>query len=170
MGNASSAEEPNGRVTGHVVCCRINDVDVALEVNGSDTLLTSLRDRLGLTGTKLGCNAGECGACTVIIDGKAACSCLIPAWRMAGSVIYTIEGVGVGGKLSPIQQALVNHGAFQCGFCTPGVVMSLTALFQADPKPDETDIRVALQGNVCRCSGYVHLIAAAKSLLPEERQ
>ncbi len=159
--------EPGDRVADHVVRCRINDVDMSLEVMGSDTLLALLRDRLGLTGTKLGCNAGECGACTVIVDGRAVCSCLMPAWRLDGCHVHTIEGVGAGGKLSRIQQALVDHGAFQCGFCTPGVVMSLTALFQADPAPDEADIRIALQGNVCRCSGYVQLIAAAKSLLPE---
>lgn len=148
------------------VQCRVNGAPVCLNVAGADTLADVLRDQLHLTGTKIGCNAGECGACTVNVDGRAVCACIFPAWRLGGSEILTVEGVGTAGALSPIQKALIAHGAFQCGFCTPGVVMSLTALFAVDPRPTETAIRIALQGNVCRCSGYVQLVAAAMSLVP----
>lgn len=150
----------------HRVRCRVNGAPVCVNVAGADTLADVLRDQLRLTGTKIGCNAGECGACTVIVDGRAVCACIFPAWRLDGSEVLTVEGVGTAGALSRIQQALIAHGAFQCGFCTPGVVMSLTALFAVDPRPTENAIRLALQGNVCRCSGYVQLVAAAMSLVP----
>lgn len=147
-------------------------VTLALVVNGRtrqlscrphDSLADALREGLGLTGTKIGCNAGECGACTVLVDGRAVCACLYPAMRARGRQVRTIEGVAEGGRLSAVQAALIRHGAFQCGFCTPGVVMSLTALLEETPRPDETQIRIALQGNVCRCSGYVGLLAAARA-------
>jgi len=143
----------------------VNGVDRAVEVRGSDSLAQVLRDQLQLTGTKIGCNAGECGACTVMLDDRAVCACLVPAARAEGAQIRTIESQAADdGTLSVIQQAMVEHGAFQCGFCTPGVVMSLTALFAKRPAPTEHEIRVALQGNICRCSGYVRIIEAAKSV------
>lgn len=158
----SAGAEPgvNGAVS--VSLC-INGEAHQLGVRGSETLAELLRDRLGLTGTKIGCNAGECGACTVILDDRAVCACLVPAARADGRQVRTVEGLATANGLSPLQQMLVEHGAFQCGFCTPGVLMSLTALFERVPRPGEHQIRVALQGNVCRCSGYVRLIEAAKA-------
>lgn len=148
---------------GVAVSVEVNGTPHRLELRGAETLAELLRDRLGLTGTKIGCNAGECGACTVVMDGRAVCACLVPARRAEGACVRTIEGVTPEAGLSPLQQALVDHGAFQCGFCTPGVVMSLTALFERVRLPSEHQIRIALQGNVCRCSGYVRLIEAAKA-------
>lgn len=143
----------------------VNGTTYPLQARGSDSLAQVLRDQLNLTGTKVGCNAGECGACTVLLDDRAVCACLVPALRAEGAQIRTIESQANGsGSLSAIQQALIDHGAFQCGFCTPGVVMSLTALFAQNPSPTEQAIRVALQGNVCRCSGYIQIIAAANAL------
>jgi aerobic carbon-monoxide dehydrogenase small subunit len=143
----------------------VNGVSRRVEACGSDSLAQVLREQLHLTGTKLGCHAGECGACTVVMNDRAVCSCLVPALRAEGSHVRTIEAeIGNDGSLSAIQQAMIDHGAFQCGFCTPGVVMSLSALFAQCPSPNEHSIRVALQGNVCRCSGYVKIIAAAKAV------
>lgn len=143
----------------------VNGNTYPVQARGCDSLAQVLRDQLNLTGTKVGCNAGECGACTVLMDDRAVCACLVPAPRAEGARILTIESQATAaGGLSAIQQALIDHGAFQCGFCTPGVVMSLTALFAQCPSPTEQAIRLALQGNVCRCSGYVRIIEAAKAL------
>lgn len=143
----------------------VNGTTCRVRAGGSDSLAQVLREQLHLTGTKIGCNAGECGACTVVVNDRAVCSCLVPAPRAAGAHVRTIEGEGGSGdSLSEIQQAMIDHGAFQCGFCTPGVVMSLSALFAQNPSPDEHAIRVALQGNVCRCTGYVKIIEAAKAV------
>ena len=150
---------------------------LAFSVNGApaevrcqpwDSLAEVLRDGLGLRGTKIGCNAGECGACTVLVDGVAVCACLYPAPRAGGRAVRTIEGVARDGRLSALQAALVRNGAFQCGFCTPGVVMSLTALLDSTPQPQESEIRIALQGNVCRCSGYVGLLGAVRAAVAEQ--
>ena len=150
-----------------------NDFEVHLTVNSEKhcvpvtaehSLAHLLREKLGLTGTKIGCEAGECGACTVLVDGRAVCACLYPAIRAEGTDVVTIEGTGSPDHPSPLQRALVEHGAFQCGFCTPGVVMSLTALFDRHPRPNEQQIRIALQGNVCRCTGYIKILAAAQSV------
>ena len=150
-----------------------DDVEVRLTVNGEKhcvpvsaqhSLAQLLRDQLGLTGTKIGCQAGECGACTVVADGRAVCACLVPALRADGMEVITIEGTGTPDQPSTLQRALVEHGAFQCGFCTPGVVMSLTALFDRTPRPSEQQIRIALQDNVCRCTGYLKIIAAAQAV------
>jgi len=128
-------------------------------------LAVFLRDHLKLRGTKIGCGNGECGACTVLMDGRAVCSCLMPLGRAQGRRIETIESLGDPDDLHPIQRTLVERGAFQCGFCTPGVVMSLVALLEENPKPDDDEIRSALQGNLCRCSGYVKLLEAVKEIV-----
>jgi len=146
---------------------RVNGAAARVRCRPWDSLAQVLREGLGLTGTKIGCNAGECGACTVLVDGVAVCACLYPALRAGGRSVRTIEGVATDGRLSALQAALVRHGAFQCGFCTPGVVMSLTALLETSPQPQEAEIRIALQGNVCRCSGYVGLLEAVRAAVAE---
>ncbi len=128
------------------------------------TLLEALRDALGLTGTKRGCNHGVCGACTVMIDGRIARSCLTLAADVGERAVTTIEGVALDGKLAPVQRALIEAGAIQCGFCTPGFVMTLTQLFAENGAASRTQIRAALAGNLCRCSGYVKIVQAAESL------
>jgi len=125
-----------------------------------DTPLIEVLRELGLKGTKLGCGNGECGACTVIVNNLAVCSCLLPLGRIIGQNIETIEGLGTPAQPHPLQRKLHESGAFQCGFCTPGMVMSLLALLRAVPQPSETDVRRAVQGNVCRCSGFKKLIDA----------
>lgn len=154
----------------HDIRLTVNGNTYPVQARGCDSLAQVLREQLNLTGTKVGCNAGECGACTVLMDDRAVCACLVPAARAQGARILTIESQAAeSGAPSDIQQALIDHGAFQCGFCTPGVVMSLTALFAQCPSPTEQAIRVALQGNVCRCSGYVRIIEAAKALARRAR-
>ena len=152
-------------MAGHEIEISVNGVACRVQARGSDSLAQVLREHLHLTGTKVGCHAGECGACTVVMNDRAVCACLVPAPRAEGAHVRTIEAeAGNDGSLSAIQQAMIDHGAFQCGFCTPGVVMSLSALFAKCPSPSEHAIRVALQGNVCRCSGYVKIIEAAKAV------
>jgi len=132
-------------------------------VEAHQILLEVLRGQLGHTGTKEGCGQGECGACTVIVDGQAVNSCLYPALEIEGKNVLTIEGLrGPKNRLSPIQQAFVEEGAIQCGFCTPGMIMSTRALLDSNPNPSEEDIRQALQGNLCRCTGYVQILEAVK--------
>jgi aerobic carbon-monoxide dehydrogenase small subunit len=130
----------------------------------STTLLEVLRDNLELTGTKRGCNHGVCGACTVLIDGKLARSCLALAADIGERVVTTVEGVADGQQCSGVQRALIETGAIQCGFCTPGFVMALTYLFACDPHPNLEAIRTALSGNLCRCSGYVKIVEAAERI------
>jgi aerobic carbon-monoxide dehydrogenase small subunit len=143
----------------------LNGESVAMEVDATWTLLYLLREVLELTGTKLGCGYGECGACTVIMDGKAVNSCLLPVLEAEGRSVTTIEGVANSdGSLSPIQQAFVDHGAVQCGFCTPGMIMSAKALIDENPKPSEEEIKEGIEGNLCRCTGYVKIIDAVKSV------
>lgn len=142
---------------------------VTLDVNGErrealadtrDTLLGLLRDGLGLTGTKEGCSNGNCGSCTVLIGGEPACACLVLAAEVEGLAVTTIEGIADGNVLHPVQAALIEHGGTQCGFCTPGVVLSAVALLRRDPAPDEAAIRHAIAGNICRCTGYDKIIEA----------
>ena len=126
-------------------------------------LIDVLRDGLGLTGTKYSCGAGDCGACTVLIDGKPAFSCLTLAVTAKGKSILTVEGLADRNKLHPIQQAFVDQGAIQCGFCTPGMVLSAKALLDENPAPSRDEIKTALAGNLCRCTGYVKIIDAVES-------
>jgi len=154
-------------------------VELKLVVNGNTytvyvspwmTLLDVLRNELQLTGTKSGCNTGECGACTVLIGGKAVKSCLVLAAQVQGREIVTIEGLeGEEGRLHPLQQAFIDHFAVQCGFCTPGMILSAKALLDKNPSPTEEEVRVALSGNLCRCTGYVKIVEAVLAA-SEERQ
>ena len=140
----------------------LNEVPVSVEIEPLDLLADVLRDRLGLTGTKKGCGQGECGACTVILDGKAVNSCMVPAARVEGRRVVTIEGLETGGKPHPIQQAFIDAGAIQCGFCTPGLILSAKALLVEKSHPTRAEIRTALAGNICRCTGYVKIEQAVE--------
>lgn len=138
----------------------LNGEDIAVMADPNERLLDVLRDGLHLTGTKEGCAVGECGACTVIMEGKAVTSCLVPAGSAAGKKVITIEGVGSQGALDPIQQAVLDHHALQCGFCTPGFILSAKALLDENPDATKTQIRRAISGNLCRCTGYEQLTEA----------
>ena len=141
----------------------INGEAITAEVDPSISLAQFLRDNLYLTGTKIGCGKGECGACTIIMDGKSVTSCIIPVLRAEGSVIQTIEGVAKNCKLHPLQEEFINQGAVQCGFCTPGMIMSAKALLDENPEPKKEEIREALGGNICRCTGYVNIERAVEA-------
>jgi carbon-monoxide dehydrogenase small subunit len=134
------------------------------------TLLDALRDELGLTGAKEGCGSGDCGACSVIVDGRLVCSCLMLAAEAEGRRVQTIEGVAQGGDLHPIQQKFLEHAALQCGFCTPGLIVAAKALLDANPDPTETEARYWLAGNLCRCTGYDKIIRAVMDAAAELRQ
>ena len=138
----------------------INGESSEFSVEPRETLLEVLRDHMGLTGTKEGCGTGECGSCTVLIGGKPILSCLTLAVECHKQDIVTIEGIGEGNSLSPVQQAFVDCGAIQCGFCTPGMVLSSEVLLKENPNPQEKDIYKALEGNLCRCTGYNKIIEA----------
>ena len=146
----------------------VNGKQVTLQIESDELLVDVLRDRLDLTGTKIGCNEGECGACTVIMDGKAVLSCLIPAMRAQGQEITTIEGLSDGDILHPLQQAFVEHGAVQCGYCTPGFVMSAKALLDENPHPTRDEIKETIAGNLCRCTGYVKIIEAIEAVASQD--
>jgi len=146
------------------VTFELNGHQVRVEVDPRLRLLDLLRDTLGGTGTKEGCGEGECGACTVLVDGAAVNSCLMPVYEVDGATVTTIEGlVGPNGTLAPIQQAFLNNGGSQCGFCTPGIVMASVALLAENPEPDEAEIRYALTGNLCRCTGYVQIVESIRA-------
>jgi len=141
----------------------VNGDPVRVRVEPSARLIDVLRERLGLLGTKEGCGNGECGACTVNVDGRAVCSCLFPALEAEGLEVRTVEGlVGPGGALSELQQAFVERGGVQCGFCTPGMLMSAHALLERNAAPSEGDIRNALTGNLCRCTGYAQIVESVQ--------
>ena len=141
----------------------LNGTEVAAEAEPHWRLIDLLRGPLGHTGTKEGCGEGECGACTVIVDGRAINSCLFPAFEVAGRSVTTIEGLlGDDNRLHPIQRAFVEGGAIQCGFCTPGMIMSAKALLDASPDPTDGEIREAMLGNLCRCTGYVQIVESVK--------
>jgi len=147
------------------ISLRVNDVDYKVNVENNWTLLELLRDRLHLTGTKKGCEEGECGACTVIMNGEPVNSCLVLAIEADKAEVVTIEGLEKNGQLHPIQEAFIKHGAFQCGYCTPGMIMSVKALMDHNPNPSREEIIVAITGNLCRCTGYTKIIEAVESLV-----
>jgi carbon-monoxide dehydrogenase small subunit len=141
----------------------VNNRTVTLEIQPDELLVDVLRDRLGLIGTKVGCNEGECGACTVLMDGEAVLSCLVPALRADGRQITTIEGISDGERLHPLQTAFLEHGAVQCGYCIPGFIMSAKALLDVNAHPSREEIKEAIDGNLCRCTGYVKIIEAIEA-------
>ena len=134
-----------------------------VEIRRKTTLLQVLRDEFRLTGTKNGCGQGQCGACTVIVDGKAVRSCVYLAHRADGKRVETIEGLARDGELHPLQKAFVEHGAIQCGFCTPGMIMSAADLLKNNPNPSEKEIRAYLEGNICRCTGYHNIVKSIQA-------
>jgi carbon-monoxide dehydrogenase small subunit len=144
----------------HTITLVVNGQTEELLVPSNMTLLHALRDQLGMTGTKNGCEAGECGACTVLVDGEPVNSCLVLAVELNGREITTIEGLSSNGKLTPLQQAFADLNAVQCGYCTPGMLMAATALLKRNSKPTEEDIQKAMIGNLCRCTGYQRIIDA----------
>jgi carbon-monoxide dehydrogenase small subunit len=153
-------------------------VDISFELNGTTVhaavepqhrLVDTLRDTLGHTGTKEGCGEGECGACTVLVAGRAVNACLFPALEVDGQTVTTVEGLlGDNSVLSPVQRAFVEHGGIQCGFCTPGMIMSTVALLADNPSPTDDQIREALVGNLCRCTGYVQIIDSVRAAAAQE--
>jgi aerobic-type carbon monoxide dehydrogenase small subunit (CoxS/CutS family) len=152
-------------VTRARVNCRVNGSEHCIDVEPRRTLLDALRHDLALTGAKKACDLGNCGACTVQLDGRAVYSCLVLAVDCAGREVTTIEGLagGEAGDLHPLQQAFIEADAFQCGYCTPGQIMSLKALFERTPHPSDEDIERALSGNLCRCGAYQHIVSAARA-------
>ena len=138
----------------------LNDEPVDVLVKPYDTLLDTLRDTLGLTGPKEGCGTGDCGACTIHLDGKAVASCLVLALQARNRQVRTIEGLGTAETLHPLQDAFVRHGVPQCGFCIPGVLMAAAALLAETPRPSDEEIRYGIAGNLCRCTGYTKMVAA----------
>jgi len=142
---------------------RINGFEYEVSIKPHWTLLDVLRQELGLTGTKKGCDKGECGTCTVIMNGRAVLSCLVLAIQCQGKEVLTIEGLAQDGKLDPLQDAFVKQGAIQCGFCTPGMIMASRALLNKTPHPSEEEIKRGVSGNLCRCTGYVKIIEAVKN-------
>jgi aerobic-type carbon monoxide dehydrogenase small subunit (CoxS/CutS family) len=152
------------------VALMVNGRSEALEVEPAETLLHALRERLRLTGTKDGCSEGECGACTVLVDGEPVDSCLLPVMAVQGSAITTIEGIaGSDEALSLVQAAMVRAGAVQCGFCTPGFVITITALLASNPSPTSDQVRTAIAGNICRCTGYQQIVDAVSGLVGQPR-
>ena len=147
----------------HSITVTVNGLREYVDVPSNMTLLGMLRDRLALTGTKNGCEAGECGACTVLVDGEPVNSCMMLAVEVDGRQVTTVEGLAPEGQLSRLQEAFVEHNAVQCGFCTPGVLISAHALLERNPHPTEEETRAALVGNLCRCTGYLRIIEAVQT-------
>ncbi len=146
----------------HRVTLKVNGITEQVDVPANMTLLVMLREKLGLTGTKNGCSAGECGACTVMMDGEPVNSCMVLASECEGKEIITVEGLAKDGQLDPIQKMMIEGNGVQCGFCTPGILISARALLNRNPNPSEAEIREALVGNLCRCTGYFRIVDAVK--------
>ncbi|GAB6174200.1 glyceraldehyde dehydrogenase subunit gamma [Paradesulfitobacterium aromaticivorans] len=138
----------------------VNQKSYNLEVSPSESLRDVLREELGLTGTKVGCSTGNCGACTVVMDGMSVKSCLVLALQAEGKEILTVEGLSNNGELHPLQESFIDKHAVQCGYCTPGMLMSAKALLDQNPNPTEEEVRDGLHGNICRCTGYVKIVEA----------
>jgi carbon-monoxide dehydrogenase small subunit len=149
-------------MTSYAIQVTVNGVEEQVEVSPNLTLLQLLRDKLALTGTKNGCSAGECGACTVMMNGEPVNACMVLAVEADGAQIVTVEGLSQNGQLDPLQEAFIAEGGVQCGFCTPGMLISARALLNRKPNPSEEDIREALVGNLCRCTGYVRIVRAVQ--------
>lgn len=149
---------------------KVNRKPVEIAVKPSWTLLQVLRDELGLTGTKKGCEGGDCGACTIIMNGTAVNACLVLALQAHSKEIETIEGLGTSEHLHPLQKSFINQGAVQCGFCTPGMLMSAEALLRGNREPNHEEIKVGISGNLCRCTGYAKIIEAIESVSKDEKQ
>jgi carbon-monoxide dehydrogenase small subunit len=147
----------------HRITLSVNNEDEIVDVPSNMTLLRMLREKLALTGTKNGCAAGECGACTVLMNGEPVNSCMVLAVECDGAEIVTVEGLAHDGQLDPVQEAIIDSGGVQCGFCTPGILVVSRALLNRNPDPSEAQIREALVGNLCRCTGYVRIIEAVKA-------
>jgi carbon-monoxide dehydrogenase small subunit len=151
------------KMTTQTLTLKLNGEEVTVQVKPSALLVEVLRDELELTGTKVACGEGECGACTVLLDGVPVNSCLVPALKAQGREVMTVEGLAPLGELHPLQKAFVEHGAVQCGYCTPGMLMSAKALLDDNPNPTEDEIRLAISGNLCRCTGYAKIVEAIKT-------
>jgi len=156
-----------------LITLNINDQDYEVPVHPRDLLVDVIRKKVGLTGTKKGCGQGDCGACTVLVDGQPVLSCITLAVTCQGKKITTIEGLAdASGRLHPLQQAFIDHGAVQCGFCTPGMILTAKALLDRKPEPSEEEIKRGIAGNICRCTGYKKIVeaigAAAKTISAEE--
>ena len=149
-------------MTTHSIVVTVNGAKEYVDVPSNMTLLRMLREKLGLTGTKNGCSAGECGACTVLLNGEPVNSCMVLAVECDGAQIVTVEGLASEERLAPVQESIISQGGVQCGFCTPGILISSYALLQRNPNPSEDEIREALVGNLCRCTGYVRIIESVK--------
>lgn len=147
-------------MTNHSITLTINGEETSLDVPSNMTLLSMLRDKLGLTGTKNGCSAGECGACTVMLNGEPTNGCMVLAVECDGQRVETVEALAENNNLSVLQETIINHNGVQCGFCTPGVLMSAKGLLERNPHPTEMEIRDALVGNLCRCTGYLRIVDA----------
>ena len=152
-----------------LVSTTINGDTVEFACQPDETLLDVLRNRLGLTGAKEGCGTGDCGACSVVIDGRLVCSCLVLGAEMDGKSLETIEGMAEGEKLHPLQRQFIDHAALQCGICTPGFLMAAQALLRKNPDPNEEEIRFGLAGNLCRCTGYDKIVRAVQAAAKEMR-
>jgi len=153
----------------HHVTATINGEPTEFLCEPQQTLLDVLRDNLNLTGSKEGCSSGDCGACSVIVDGRLVCSCLVLGVEAEGKKVQTIESLAVGDKLHPLQQKFLEHAALQCGFCTPGFLVAAKALLDTNPNPSETEIRYWLAGNLCRCTGYDKIVRAVQDAAAEIR-
>jgi len=153
----------------HRIRLRVNGQDHGVLVDTRITLVDLLRERMGLTGTNKGCATGECGACTVIMNGDAVNSCLVLAVDADGAEITTVEGLAHNGNLDPLQQAFIDEGAVQCGFCTPGMIMVAKDFLRKNPNPSEDDYLTAISGNLCRCTGYIKIVNALKKAAESER-
>ena len=152
------------------ISLKVNGQQYSLEVDAKDLLLHVIRERIGLTGTKEGCGTGECGACTVLIDGIPINSCLYLAVKAEGKEVLTIEGLGAAANLHPLQQAFIDNAAVQCGYCAPGMLLSAKALLDKNPDPSEREIREGIAGNICRCTGYVKIVKAVQQAAAELQQ